>query len=110
MNDKDKKPLAPIVVKRTVQHKFSEQEVAKLNVDFRQAYAELKSKESAAKAAQNTHKALVAEASSRMDTLNALLQAGGDAGQGRGRRVQGQDRRSGRGEQGTSGIIDAMRL
>ena len=76
MNDKDKKPLAPIVVKRTVQHKFSEQEVAKLNVDFRQAYAELKSKESAAKAAQNTHKALVAEASSRMDTLNALLQAG----------------------------------
>lgn len=76
MNEKNKKPLPPIVVKRTVQHKFTENEVAKLNVDFRQAYAELKSKESAAKAAANTHKALVTEAGSRMDTLNALLQAG----------------------------------
>ena len=73
---KETKLLPPIVVKRTVQHKFSELEVAKLNVDFRQAYAERVSKESAAKAAANTHKALVTEAICRMDTINALLQAG----------------------------------
>lgn len=68
--------LKPIIVKKSVKHIFSPNETKQLNVDFRQSYANLKAVEADADSVKSQLKAKVTEAESRMETLNATLQAG----------------------------------
>lgn len=64
------------IVKRAVKHTFTPPETATLNVDFRQAFANLKSVEAEFDSVKASYKAKTTEAESRMETLNATLQAG----------------------------------
>jgi hypothetical protein len=64
------------IVKRSVKHEFTPDETATLNVEFRQSFAELKSKEAEFDSVKASYKAKVTEAESRMERLNATLQAG----------------------------------
>lgn len=66
----------PLVVKKSVKHVFTDPEIAKLNIDFRQAYANLEAVEADAASVKSQLKAKVDEAAGRMKTLNATLQAG----------------------------------
>ena len=64
------------IVKRSVKHTFTPEEIANLNVDFRQAFANLRSVEAEFDSVKASYKAKTTEAESRMETLNATLQAG----------------------------------
>ena len=64
------------IVKRSVKHTFTPEEVATLNVDFRQAYANAEAVEADAASIKSQLKAKIDEAAGRMKTLNATLQAG----------------------------------
>ena len=64
------------IVKRSVKHVFSTEEIAQLNTEFRQSFANLKSVEAEFDSVKASYKAKTTEAESRMETLNATLQAG----------------------------------
>jgi len=64
------------VVKRSVKHVFTTEETAQLNTEFRQSFANLKSVEAEFDSVKASYKAKTTEAESRMETLNATLQAG----------------------------------
>ena len=64
------------IVKRSVKHVFTVEEIAALNTEFRQAYANVKSVEAEFDSVKASYKAKTTEAESRMETLNATLQAG----------------------------------
>jgi hypothetical protein len=64
------------IVKRSVKHIFTTEEVAQLNTEFRQSFANLKSVEAEFDSVKASYKAKTTEAESRMETLNATLQAG----------------------------------
>lgn len=66
----------PIIVKKNVRHDFSPDEIAGLNVDFRQSFANLKAVESEFDNVKAVWKSKTTEAESRMEVLNATLQAG----------------------------------
>lgn len=66
----------PLTVKKSVKHSFTPDETRQLNVDFRQSYANLKAVEADADSVKSQLKAKITEAESRMETLNATLQAG----------------------------------
>lgn len=66
----------PLIVKKSVKHTFTPEETKQLNVDFRQSYANLKAVEADADSVKSQLKAKITEAESRMETLNATLQAG----------------------------------
>lgn len=66
----------PIIVKKNVRHDFSPDEIAALNVDFRQSFANLKAVESEFDNVKAVWKSKTTEAESRMEVLNATLQAG----------------------------------
>jgi len=61
---------------RSVKHTFTVEEVAVLNTDFRQAFANLKAVEAEFDKVKASYKAKTTEAESVMETLNATLQAG----------------------------------
>lgn len=63
-------------VKRSVKHVFTPEETANLNVEFRQAFANLKAVQADAANVKSQLKAKETEAESRMETLNSTLQAG----------------------------------
>lgn len=63
-------------MKRSVKHVFTPEETANLNVDFRQAYANLHAVNAEFDSVKSSYKAKVTEAESKMETLNATLQAG----------------------------------
>jgi len=65
-----------ISLKKSVKHTFTAEEVATLNTEFRQAFANLKSVEAEFDSVKASYKAKTTEAESRMETLNAILQAG----------------------------------
>ena len=64
------------IVKRSVKHVFSPEETANLHTEFRQSFANLKSVEAEFDSVKASYKAKTTEAESRMETLNATLQAG----------------------------------
>jgi hypothetical protein len=64
------------IVKRSVKHVFNLEETAQLNTEFRQSFANLKSVEAEFDSVKASYKAKTTEAESRMETLNATLQAG----------------------------------
>lgn len=64
------------IVKRSVKHVFTTEETAQLNVEFRQSFANLKSVEAEFDSVKASYKAKTTEAESKMETLNATLQAG----------------------------------
>jgi hypothetical protein len=64
------------IVKRSVKHTFTTEETAQLNTEFRQSFANLKSVEAEFDSVKASYKAKTTEAESRMETLNATLQAG----------------------------------
>ena len=64
------------IIKRAVKHVFTTPEIAQLNTDFRQSFATLKSVEAEFDSVKASYKAKTTEAESRMETLNATLQAG----------------------------------
>lgn len=68
----------PKIVKRSVKHTFTPEEIAALNVDFRQSFSNLKAVEAEFDNVKAVWKAKTTEAESRMETLNATLQAGFD--------------------------------
>lgn len=68
--------IKPIIVKKNVKHNFTPEEVAALNVDFRNAYQNLKSVEAEFDNVKAVWKAKVTESESRMETLSATLNAG----------------------------------
>lgn len=68
----------PIIVKKSVKHVFSPQEIATLNVDFGNAYDAVKSAEADFDAVKAVHKAKIQEAESKMTTLRATINAGFD--------------------------------
>jgi hypothetical protein len=68
----------PIIVKKSVKHTFSPEEVATLNVDFGNAYDAVKSAEADFDAVKAVHKAKIQEAESKMTTLRATINAGFD--------------------------------
>ena len=70
-------PEANIVTKQ-VKHTFTAEEIAKLNVEFRQAFATLKSVEAEFDNVKAVWKAKTTKAESDMEILNATLQAGFD--------------------------------
>ncbi len=70
------KPTKYKIVKRSVKHTFSVEETAQLNTEFRQSFATLKSVEAEFDSVKASYKAKTTEAESRMETLNATLQAG----------------------------------
>ena len=63
-------------IKRSVKHTFTAEETAQLNVEFRQAFANLKAVQADAANVKSQLKAKETEAESRMETLNSTLQAG----------------------------------
>lgn len=74
---KEKTPAQkPLIVKKSVRHVFTPAEIAGLNVDFRQAFANLRSVEAEFDNVRASYKAKVTEAEARMATLDATLQAG----------------------------------
>jgi len=66
----------PIIVKKNVRHDFTPEETAALNVDFRQSFANLKAVEAEFDNVKALWKSKTTEAESRMEVLNATLQAG----------------------------------
>jgi hypothetical protein len=66
----------PIIVKKSVRHDFTPPEIAGLNVDFRQSFANLKAVEAEFDNVKALWKSKTTEAESRMEVLNATLQAG----------------------------------
>lgn len=66
----------PLVIKKNVKHTFTPEEIAGLNTEFRQSFANLKSVEAEFDSVKASYKAKTTEAESRMETLNATLQAG----------------------------------
>lgn len=64
------------IVKRSIKHTFTTEETAQLNTEFRQSFANLKSVEAEFDSVKASYKAKTTEAESRMETLNATLQAG----------------------------------
>lgn len=66
----------PVIVTRSIKHTFAPDEVAKLNVDFGNAYDAVKSAEADFDAIKAVHKAKITEAESRMTTLRATINAG----------------------------------
>lgn len=64
------------VVKRSVKHTFTKEETAQLHTEFRQSFANLKSVEAEFDSVKASYKAKTTEAESKMETLNATLQAG----------------------------------
>lgn len=66
----------PTIVKKNVRHDFTQPEVAQLNVEFRQSFATLKAVESEVDNQKALWKSKMTEAESRMEILNATLQAG----------------------------------
>ena len=70
----EKTPLKKI--KRHVKHIFTPEEIAALNIEFRQSFANLKSVEAEFDSVKASYKAKTTEAESKMETLNATLQAG----------------------------------
>lgn len=66
----------PVIVKRHVKHTFTPDEIAQLNVEFRQAYSNLKAVEADIAAEKSRLKAKGDEAQASMDLKNATLQAG----------------------------------
>ena len=63
-------------VKKSIRHQFTPEEVAGLNVEFRQSFATLKSVVAEFDNVKAVWKAKTTEAESRMETLNSTLQAG----------------------------------
>ncbi|MDE2098713.1 MAG: hypothetical protein KGL39_15775 [Patescibacteria group bacterium] len=59
-----------------MKHTFTPAEIADLNLEFRQSFANLKSVEAEFDSVKASYKAKTTEAESRMETLNATLQAG----------------------------------
>jgi hypothetical protein len=68
--------MKPRIETKSVKHTFIPDEIAKLNIDFRQAFAGVKSVEAEFDSVKATYKAKITEASSRMVTLDATLSAG----------------------------------
>lgn len=66
----------PIIVKKSVRHTFTAEEIAKLNVDFGQAYDSVCMAQADFDAVKAVHKAKIEEAESRMVTLRATINAG----------------------------------
>lgn len=66
----------PLLVKKSVKHTFSPEEIASLNVDFGEAFDAVKSAEADFDAVKAVHKAKITEAESRMITLRATINAG----------------------------------
>ncbi len=71
-----KPAVPPKLVEKNVKHTFTAEEVAQLNVDFRQSFSTLRSVEADFDAVKASYKAKITEAESRMTTLDATLQAG----------------------------------
>lgn len=70
----NKKPT-PILVKKSVKHFFTPEELAVLNVDFGNAYDAVKSAEADFDAIKAVHKGKIQEAESKMTTLRATINA-----------------------------------
>lgn len=70
------KNITPLIEKRTVKHLFTPEELAELNLQFGQAYDAVQTAESDFAAVKAVHKAKIEEASSRMVTLRATINAG----------------------------------
>lgn len=66
----------PILVKKSVKHTFTPEEVATLNVDFGQAYDAVRSAEADFDAVKAVHKAKIQEAETKMVLLRATINAG----------------------------------
>lgn len=66
----------PVIINRTLKHIFVPEEIAKLNVDFGNAYDAVKTAEADFDAVKAVHKAKITEAESRMTTLRATINAG----------------------------------
>lgn len=66
----------PTIIKKNVKHTFTQEEIAALNVEFRQAYANMKAVEADVAAEKSRLKAKMDEAQAQMDLKNATLQAG----------------------------------
>lgn len=66
----------PTITKKNVKHVFTQEEIAALNVEFRQAYANMKAVEADVAAEKSRLKAKMDEAQAQMDLKNATLQAG----------------------------------
>lgn len=73
MKPTDKKP---IITKKSIRHTFTPEELAKLNVDFGQAYDSVCMAQADFDAVKAVHKAKIEEAESRMVTLRATINAG----------------------------------
>ena len=71
-----KKAPKPIIVERNIKHTFTSDEIAALNVDFRNAYDAVKSAEADFDSVKAVHKAKITEAESKMTTLRATINAG----------------------------------
>ena len=61
---------------KNVKHKFTPEEVAKLNEDFGSAYDAVKSAEADFDAVRSVHKSKITEAEARMTTLRCTINAG----------------------------------
>jgi len=68
--------IKPKIETKSVRHNFTPEETNNLNLEFRRAYDGLKSVEAEFDSVKATFKARTAEASSRMETLAATLNAG----------------------------------
>ena len=71
------KPANPVKIElKNIKHVFTPDEIAQLNVDFRQAFENLKSVEAEFDNVKALWKAKTTEAEARMETLNVTLNAG----------------------------------
>jgi len=72
----ENQPKTMKTITRSVKHTFKTEEIANLNTEFRQAFANLKAVEAEFDKVKASYKAKTTEAESIMETLNATLQAG----------------------------------
>lgn len=68
----------PIIVKKMVKHPFTPDEIAELNIRFRQAFQSLAATEAEFESVKAVHKGRITEAEAKMATLDATLNAGFD--------------------------------
>lgn len=66
----------PIIVKKSLKHLFTPDEIAGLNIDFGNAYDALGVVEAEFEQVKSSYKAKIAEATSRMVTIRATINAG----------------------------------
>lgn len=66
----------PIIIKKSLKHLFTADEIAGLNIDFGNAYDALGVVEAEFEQVKSSYKAKIAEATSRMVTIRATINAG----------------------------------